>query len=144
MIKVMVSADALRQVLNALNGSGLRVINELLATRGPLVGDTNPINILCNEYTIAIADQLDPEYRIQQLGFEVAMANELIAGQQSRLQQLEAELKRNNELILEISDTLEDLKSYGFACADGPLEHCIPFNAIADKAREALTLESSI
>ena len=72
---------------------------------------------MCDDYTVAVADQIDHEARIQQL---------------------EAKLKREDEALMEISATLEDLKSYGFTCETGPLEHCIPFNAIAAKAREAL------
>ena len=50
---VTVSAAALRQVLNALNGPG-HYIRELQVTRGPLIGDDNPINILCDEYNAAV------------------------------------------------------------------------------------------
>ena len=57
----------------------------------------------------------------------------------ARIKHLEAELARKDELIREIAATLDDLKSYGFTCDVGPLEHCIQFNAIADKAKEALT-----
>ena len=53
MEKVTVSAAALRQVLNALNGPG-HYIRELQVTRGPLIGDENPINILCDEYNSAV------------------------------------------------------------------------------------------
>jgi hypothetical protein len=53
MEKVTVSAAALRQVLNALNGPG-HYIRELQVTRGPLIGDDNPINILCDEYNAAV------------------------------------------------------------------------------------------
>jgi hypothetical protein len=50
---VTVSAAALRQVLNALNGPS-HYIHELQVTRGPLIGDKNPINILCDEYNAAV------------------------------------------------------------------------------------------
>lgn len=53
MEKVTVSATALRQVLNALNGPA-HYIRELQVTRGPLIGDDNPINILCDEYNAAV------------------------------------------------------------------------------------------
>ncbi len=53
MEKVTVSAAALRQVLNALNGPS-HYIRELQVTRGPLIGDDNPINILCEEYNAAV------------------------------------------------------------------------------------------
>jgi len=53
MDKVTVSAEALRQVLQALNGPG-HYIRELQVTRGPLVGDDNPINILVAEYNAAV------------------------------------------------------------------------------------------
>lgn len=49
---VTVNADALRQVLQALNGPS-HYIRELQVTRGPLVGDDNPINILIEEYNAA-------------------------------------------------------------------------------------------
>lgn len=45
--KVTVSADALRQVLVALNGPG-HYIRELQVTRGPLFD--NPIDKLTNEF----------------------------------------------------------------------------------------------
>jgi hypothetical protein len=50
---VTVSSDALRKVLDALNSPG-HYIRELQATRGPLVGDDNPINVLCTEFNAAI------------------------------------------------------------------------------------------
>lgn len=53
MEKVTVSAEALRQVLMALNGPA-HYIRELQVTRGPLVGDDNPINILVEEYNAAV------------------------------------------------------------------------------------------
>lgn len=53
MDKITVSAESLRQVLQALNGPGHH-IRELQATRGPLVGDNNPINILVNEFNQAV------------------------------------------------------------------------------------------
>lgn len=49
MDKVTVSANALRQLLAALSGPE-HYIRELQVTRGPLVGDDNPINILVAEY----------------------------------------------------------------------------------------------
>lgn len=49
MTKILVSAEPLRQLLNALNGPGHH-IRELQALRGPLVGDDNPINILVAEF----------------------------------------------------------------------------------------------
>ena len=52
MDKVTVSADALRQVLEALNGPGHH-IRELQATRN-LPGTTNPINTLTEEYNSAV------------------------------------------------------------------------------------------
>lgn len=53
MEKVTVSADALRQVLQALNGQG-HYIRELQALRnGPFCGD-NPINKLVDEYNTAL------------------------------------------------------------------------------------------
>jgi hypothetical protein len=48
-----VSAAALLEVLLALNGPD-HYIRELQATRGPLIGDDNPINILCDEYNAAV------------------------------------------------------------------------------------------
>jgi len=51
MDKVTVSADALRQVLEALVGPGY-LIRELQAIRG-LPGYTNPINTLIEEYNAA-------------------------------------------------------------------------------------------
>lgn len=53
MEKVTVSAAALREVLMALNGPS-HYIRELQATRGPLIGDNNPINILCDEFNAAV------------------------------------------------------------------------------------------
>ena len=52
---VTVNADALRQVLEALNGPG-HLIRELQYTRGPLVGHDNPINILVKEFNQAVVD----------------------------------------------------------------------------------------
>ncbi len=49
MEKRAVSKDAIRRVLEALNGPD-HLIRELQPTRGPLVGDDNPINILVDEY----------------------------------------------------------------------------------------------
>lgn len=57
MEKVTVSADALRQVLNALSGPG-HYIRELQATRnlGRMIGvEKNAINILCEEFNAAVA-----------------------------------------------------------------------------------------
>ena len=53
MKEVIVDADALKKVLGALNGPG-HLIRELQATRGPLVGDNNPINILIENYNSAV------------------------------------------------------------------------------------------
>lgn len=47
--KIAVSAKALRQLLTAVVGPPHYIL-ELLATRGPLVGEDNPINILIDEY----------------------------------------------------------------------------------------------
>ena len=52
MNKVTVSANALRQVLNALNGPG-HLIREIQVTRG-LPGDSNPINTLMSEFDLAV------------------------------------------------------------------------------------------
>lgn len=52
MEKVTVSADALRQVLNALNGPGHH-IRELQVTRN-LPGSTNPIDVLVEEFNAAV------------------------------------------------------------------------------------------
>ena len=63
---VTVSAIALRSVLNGLNGAP-HEIRELQATRGPLVGDDNPINILCAEYNAAVEahnDNFRPRGRV--------------------------------------------------------------------------------
>lgn len=49
---ITVNADALRQVLQALVGPG-HLIRELQATRGPIVGKDNPINLLIEEYNAA-------------------------------------------------------------------------------------------
>lgn len=49
MEKISVSTDTLRRVLEALSGPP-HLIRELQATRGPLVGDDNPINLLIKEY----------------------------------------------------------------------------------------------
>lgn len=49
MSEITVNMEALGRVLEALNGPW-HLIRELQATRGPLVGDDNPINILINEY----------------------------------------------------------------------------------------------
>ena len=46
---VTVSAKALSHLLDALTGPGHH-IRELQMTRGPLVGDNNPINILIKEW----------------------------------------------------------------------------------------------
>jgi hypothetical protein len=46
---VTVSAKALSQLLDALSGPPHH-IRELQMTRGPLVGDDNPINILIAEW----------------------------------------------------------------------------------------------
>ena len=63
-LKIPVDADALRQVLNALNGPG-HYIRELQATRN-LPGSTNPINTLIDDYNNHFADS--PE--IQNKGYE--------------------------------------------------------------------------
>ena len=47
--EVLVDKDALRRVLEALVGPP-HLIRELQVTRGPLVGDDNPINILIENY----------------------------------------------------------------------------------------------
>jgi hypothetical protein len=52
MEKVTVSADALRQVIDALNGPG-HYIRELQVTRN-LPGTSNPINTLIQEYNAAV------------------------------------------------------------------------------------------
>lgn len=49
MEKISVDKEALRKVLEALNGPS-HLIRELQATRGPLVGESNPINVLVREY----------------------------------------------------------------------------------------------
>ncbi len=56
MIKLSISSGPLRRVLEALNGPP-HLIRELQATRGPLVGDDNPINILVNEFNEQIREQ---------------------------------------------------------------------------------------
>ena len=48
-MKLSISAEPLRRVLEALNGPP-HLIRELQATRGPLVGDDNPINIIIEEF----------------------------------------------------------------------------------------------
>jgi hypothetical protein len=58
--RVTVSAYALKQVLTALNGPA-HYIRELQATRGPLVGEDNPINILVNQYNAAVEAALKDE-----------------------------------------------------------------------------------
>lgn len=50
---VTVDADALHLVLSALNGPP-HLIRELQATRGPLVGERNPINKLVEDFNAAI------------------------------------------------------------------------------------------
>lgn len=49
--RILVSADALKQLLAALNGPP-HYICELQVTRGPLplIGNDNPINILIDNY----------------------------------------------------------------------------------------------
>ena len=49
MKKIEVSIDPLRRILEALNGPA-HLIRELQVTRGPLVGDDNPINLLVDEF----------------------------------------------------------------------------------------------
>lgn len=46
---VTVNAKALSALLDALNGPS-HYIRELQATRGPLVGDNNPINVLIDDW----------------------------------------------------------------------------------------------
>lgn len=53
-LKVLVDAEALRQVLDALNGPG-HYIRELQVTRN-LPGNNNPINTLVEQYN-AFADE---------------------------------------------------------------------------------------
>ena len=50
---IMVDATALREVLEALNGAP-HYIRELQATRGPIFGESNPINLLCQQYNDAV------------------------------------------------------------------------------------------
>lgn len=50
---VTVDAEALRQVLTALNGAS-HLIRELQATRDPLMGKGNPINKLIEEFNAAV------------------------------------------------------------------------------------------
>lgn len=59
MEKVTVSTDALRQVLQALNGPG-HYIRELQVTRN-LPGDSNPINTLIEEFNAAVEAWGKPE-----------------------------------------------------------------------------------
>lgn len=58
--KISVSALALRELLYALNGPS-HLLRELQALRGPLVGDTNPINILLKEYNSEMTGKLVAE-----------------------------------------------------------------------------------
>lgn len=51
--KLLVSADPFRELLMALNSSGPE-LRELQALRGPLVGESNPINILVGEFNDAV------------------------------------------------------------------------------------------
>jgi|GEM_PF-1586572 len=51
---VDVSAVALHTLLTALVGPA-HLVRELQATRGQLIGDDNPINVLINEYNHALA-----------------------------------------------------------------------------------------
>lgn len=53
--KITVSADALQAVLKALVGPG-HLVRELQATRGPLTGELNPINILIDEFNAAVIE----------------------------------------------------------------------------------------
>jgi hypothetical protein len=53
MKKVTVNAKALGEILSALVGPG-HLMREIQATRGPLVGKDNPINILVAEYNAAV------------------------------------------------------------------------------------------
>jgi len=55
-----------------------------------------------------------------------------------RIQQLEAELKSKDKLLKEVSDTLEDLESYGFTCETGLLKNCIPFTEIISGIKKVL------
>jgi len=76
--------------------------------------------------------------RIQQLGSEVYIANELIEGQQSRIQQLEAELKSKEAVLGEIEKLMA---GYSPGIIDGNAVYYYPhylIEQIADKAREAL------
>lgn len=50
---IQVDADALRALLQALNGPG-HLIRELQVTRGPLFAKENPIEILIANYNAAI------------------------------------------------------------------------------------------
>ena len=47
--KIMINADALRQVLEALNGPG-HLIRELQYTRNMPIGKPNPIDVLIGDY----------------------------------------------------------------------------------------------
>lgn len=51
---VTVNAIALRELLIAVNG-GAHQIRELQATRGPVLGHDNPIDILVGEFNQAVA-----------------------------------------------------------------------------------------
>lgn len=53
--KIIVSEQPLRRVLEALSGPA-HLIRELQATRGPLVGDDNPINLLVGEYNKQLSE----------------------------------------------------------------------------------------
>jgi hypothetical protein len=53
MEKIEVSLEPLVRLLGAVSGPP-HLIRELQATRGPLVGDDNPINILIDEYNKVI------------------------------------------------------------------------------------------
>lgn len=64
--KILVSKEALYKVLTALNGPA-HYVRELQVTRGPLIGDDNPINILVKEYN---EDQLIKEVTIASIDIE--------------------------------------------------------------------------
>lgn len=52
-LMISVNASQLLKLLRALNGPG-HLIAELQATRGPLIGDDNPINLLIKQYNSEI------------------------------------------------------------------------------------------
>lgn len=66
MEKVTVSADALKEVLTALNGPA-HYIRELQALRDPPFGSDNPINILCAEYNGAVDKHNDTAVHVARL-----------------------------------------------------------------------------